>query len=186
MQISSDEKEGSSEDIFTDQELFGSNNCVIAKLERYEGKNEAMSFRMKKSNHRTTDAWRKSILDGSYKLDFDQDFHGKSLVSTYLVIYEDNKLEKNEKCCIVLDANAPLAGQAKSYEVVSDTRIANSSRDDTNLHFNGPVNVMDEDFPNLDALKVKFKYSEKATKFCEISTVHLFDLSYVVTVMVVN
>ena len=67
-----------------------------------------MSFRMKKSNHRTTDAWRKSILDGSYKLDFDQDFHGKSLVSTYLVIYEDNKLEKNEKCCIVLDANAPL------------------------------------------------------------------------------
>ena len=78
------------------------------KLERYEGKNEAMSFRMKKSNHRTTDAWRKSILDGSYKLDFDQDFHGKSLVSTYLVIYEDNKLEKNEKCCIVLDANAPL------------------------------------------------------------------------------
>ena len=77
-------------------------------MERYEGKNEAMSFRMKKSNHRTTDAWRKSILDGSYKLDFDQDFHGKSLVSTYLVIYEDNKLEKNEKCCIVLDANAPL------------------------------------------------------------------------------
>ena len=83
-------------------------NSLIAKLERYEGKNEAMSFRMKKSNHRTTDAWRKSILDGSYKLDFDQDFNGKSLVSTYLVIYEDNKLEKNEKCCIVLDANAPL------------------------------------------------------------------------------
>ena len=108
MQISNDDKGGSSEDIFTDQELFGPNNCVIAKLERYEGKNEAMSFRMKKSNHRTTDAWRKSILDGSYKLDFDQDFHGKSLVSTYLVIYEDNKLEKNEKCCIVLDANAPL------------------------------------------------------------------------------
>ena len=108
MQISNDDKGGSSEDIFTDQELFGPNNCVIAKLERYEGKNEAMSFRMKKSNHRTTDAWRKSILDGSYKLDFDQDFQGKSLVSTYLVIYEDNKLEKNEKCCIVLDANAPL------------------------------------------------------------------------------
>jgi hypothetical protein len=50
--------------------------------------------------------------------------------------------------------NGPLAGQAKSYEIVSDTRIANSFRDDTNLHFNGPVNVMDEDFPNLDALKV--------------------------------
>ena len=163
MQIINDDKGGSSEDIFIDQELFGPNNCVIAKLERYEGKNEAMSFRMKKSNHRTTDAWRKSILDGSYKLDFDQDFHGKSLVSTYLVIYEDNKLEKNEKCCIVLDANAPLAGQAKSYEVVSDTRIANSSRDDTNLHFNGPVNVMDEDFPNLDALKVNDFFLHKVS-----------------------
>ena len=31
LQISKDDKRGSSEDIFTDQELFGSNNCVIGQ-----------------------------------------------------------------------------------------------------------------------------------------------------------
>ena len=110
---------------------------------------------MKKSNHRTTEAWRKSILDGSYKLDVDQDFLGKSLLSTYLVIYDDGKLEKNERRCIVLDTNAPLAGQAKSYEVLTDTRIANVSKIDSGEHLNGPVKVMDEDFPDLEALQVK-------------------------------
>ena len=43
LQISNDEKEGSSEDIFTDQELFGSNNCVIAKVWIFQ---EVTSLRM--------------------------------------------------------------------------------------------------------------------------------------------
>ena len=151
--IQSDNGECSPDDLFADEELFGSGNCLIAKLERFESKNDSMSFHMKKSNNRTTEAWREAVRNGTYKLDLDNDLMGKSLLSTYFVIYSDKKLERNVKRCIMLDSNAPLAGQAKSYEVVTDTRLANTS--EVSIDSNGPsVTIMNGEFPDLDDLQV--------------------------------
>merc|ERR1712223_989496 len=150
--IQSDNGECSPDDLFADEELFGSGNCLIAKLERYESKNDSMSFHMKKSNNRTTEAWREAVRNGTYKLDLDNDLMGKTLLSTYFVIYSDKKLEGNVKRCIMLDSNAPLAGQAKSYEVVTDTRLANTS--EVSIDSNGPsVTIMNGEFPDLDDLQ---------------------------------
>ena len=73
---------------FKDQTLFDNGNCLIAKLERHETKNN-MGFRVQKSNARTTDNWKKAVLANNYKLELDSDWSGKSLLSTYFVIFQD-------------------------------------------------------------------------------------------------
>ena len=153
--LQSNKEECSSDDLFADEELFGSGNCLIAKLERYESKNDAMSFHMKKSKHRTTDTWREAVRNGAYTLDLDNDLMGKTLLSTYFVIYSDKKLGGNMKRCIMLDSNAPLAGQAKSNEVVTDTRLASAITSDVPIDSKGPtVTIMNGDFPDLHDLQV--------------------------------
>ena len=118
-------------DFFQDENMFENGNCLVAKLERHETK-KSMNFRMQKSNGRTTDQWKKAVLANNYKWPLDQDWNGKALLSTYLVIVQDtfNK-KKEEKLCIILNPDAPLAAMAKSYEVVK-------------TNFESPVDVINE------------------------------------------
>ena len=129
----------SSSDFFNDPTIFGDGNCVIAKLERSVVKNN-QGFRLKKNNQRTTESWKKAVLDGSYAPEIDKDLIGKSLEPIFMIIYYDPKVSTKfheRKClesrCIILDYDTPLATQAKSYEVVTDTFLAKDS---------SPVNVI--------------------------------------------
>ena len=74
---------------FKDKTMFENGNCLIAKLERHETKNN-MGFRVQKSNARTTDNWKRAVLANNYKLELDQDWSGKALFSTYFVIFHDS------------------------------------------------------------------------------------------------
>ena len=88
-------------DFFHDENMFENGNCLIAKMERHETK-KSMNFRLQKSNERTAENWKKSVLANNYKWPLDHDWNGKSLSSTYFVILHDsfNKSDKNEKLCI--------------------------------------------------------------------------------------
>lgn len=143
------------DEFFNDPNLFGTDNCVIAKLERYESKGQL--FRAKKSNPRSTDSWKKSVLDGKTQLEPDQEFHGKSLQTTFLAIFskpgdahcqfeERNCIEKH---CLVLDPNSPLANYAKSFDVVTETEAVATANEH---QLTSEVKAMDS-FPSLDALK---------------------------------
>ena len=106
-------------DFFHDEKMFENGNCLIAKMERHETK-KSMNFRLQKSNERTTENWKKSVLANNYKWPLDHDWNGKALLSTYFVILQNSfsKVDKNQKLCIVLNPDAPLAAMAKSYEVI--------------------------------------------------------------------
>lgn len=153
-----DADDDTSEEFFNDEDMFASDNCVIAKLERHEAKSNG-SFRPKRNgSDRDTESWKKAILQGTYERDVDHDLAGKSLQSTYFVIF--NKAagstqfeERNciEKQCIVLDPNVPLASQAKSFEVITDTLMANNPTPPATV-LNQEFQVM-ESFPNVENLK---------------------------------
>ena len=66
-------------------------------------------MKMKKINCLSTDAWKKAVLEGQVNFEVDQDLRGKSLRSTYLLIF-DHSNNPLEKMCIVLDPNVMANG----------------------------------------------------------------------------
>ena len=126
------------EEFMKDPDMFGDHNCVIAKLERFESpSNNATTLKMKKIHNLNTEAWKKAILEGQVSQPIDKNLTGKSLKSTYFLIYDnnDNKSEnKNvlEKICVVLDPNVNINGYAKSYDVISNVNSkTKDSKDNT-------------------------------------------------------
>ena len=123
------------EEFMKDPDMFGDHNCVIAKLERFESPPNNTTLKMSKKIHNlNTEAWKKAILEGQVSQPIDQNLTGKSLKSTYFLIYDNhNSNSENEnvleKTCVVLDPNVNVNGYAKSYDVISN--INTKTKDDT-------------------------------------------------------
>lgn len=71
-----------SEGFLNSEDMFGNDNCIIAKLERYEmqnGTSTSGSFQMssKKASRRTTEAWKKAVREGTYQMAEDHDLMEK-------------------------------------------------------------------------------------------------------------
>ena len=146
-----------SEDFFNDQAIFDRNQCIIAKLEYF--KTSAKKSVSASNFPRTSEAWKKAVLSGAYKLEPDENLKGKSLSALYLAIFHDPDNpptfeERNciEKHCLVLDPDSHLAGFARSCEVLQDCTNAsddkNNEKEDSRLE----ICLLDS-FPTLDSLQ---------------------------------